>query len=153
MQHDRGALVLCGLTILMWGLWGFFGKMALDRRMAPATMFLMEVLVSALCAVAVTFALYRSDRAVQYISSWNGFGVASGAALAFGLLFYYMALQAGRASIVVPLTASYPVVAVLLSYLILGDRPTPAQWVGIMLVIAGSLLLLSGPLGENRSAS
>jgi hypothetical protein len=43
--------LLAGFTIVMWGLWGFFGKLALQKGMAPTTIFLAEVITSAACTV------------------------------------------------------------------------------------------------------
>ncbi len=63
-----------------------------------------------------------------------------------GLLLFYVALDYGKAVVIVPLTATYPLVTVLLSYLFLGERPSPLQWCGLALVVVGAALLLSGPI-------
>ena len=144
MNTDHRVLALSLTTVVMWGLWGFFGKMALDRKMAPAAVFLVEILVSAALAVPLSLLLvYRQDARPAAV---NLFGVLSGAALALGLLFYYLALEGGQVSVVVPLTATYPVVAALLGVGVLGERPSASQWLGVALVIAGVILLLSGPV-------
>jgi bacterial/archaeal transporter family protein len=145
MSADYRLLLLSGLTILMWGLWGFFGKLALERKMAPASIFLAEVLISAVCAVPVMVVLWRRQDALAGSSSLNIFGLLSGAGLAFGLLFYYFALEKSQAAIVVPLTAVYPVVTVLLSYIVLRERLSFSQWLGVFMVVAGAFLLLYAP--------
>jgi len=61
MAFDFRLLSLTALTILMWGFWGFFGKLALERRMSPLTVFLAEVIVSALCAVPVLLVARRGQ--------------------------------------------------------------------------------------------
>jgi len=129
----------------MWGIWGFFGKVAMERKMAPLSIFLTEVLVSVGCAIPILLMLWRKQNSVPLSISWNIFGILSGAGLAFGLLSYYFTLEKGQASIVIPLTAIYPAVSVLLSFTILGERPSSSQWVGISLVIVGAILLLAGP--------
>jgi transporter family protein len=126
----------------MWGLWGFFGKLALQKGMAPTTMFLTEVITSAACTVPLVVVLFRNHSLSQVHTSWNVFGVLSGAGLALGLLCYYVALEKTQASILVPLTAMYPVVSVLLSYAVLHERLSLLQWVGVVLVV-GAILLLS----------
>jgi bacterial/archaeal transporter family protein len=145
MTIDSRSLWLSVATVVLWGLWGFFGKLALERRMLPATIFIWEVLISAVCAIGVVLFVWvrQVDRSAH--AAWNVFGVLSGTGLALGLLCYYLALQGSNASFVVPFTATYPAVAVLLSYAVLGERPSAAQWVGIVLVIVGAALLLSGP--------
>jgi transporter family protein len=145
MNDQTRPLLFSLLTILMWGLWGFFGKLALEKRMAPTTVFVAETLVSALIAVPLFLAVIQRQGAQPFHSSVNVYGILSGAALAFGLLFYYLALEGASVSVVVPLTATYPVVAALLAYAALGERPSLAQWLGVALVIAGAVLLLSGP--------
>jgi transporter family protein len=145
MNAENRPLLFSLLTILMWGLWGFFGKLALERRMAPTAVFLAETVVSALIAVPLFLVLLQRQDAPPLHAALNVYGIASGVALAVGLLFYYLALEGAGVSVVVPLTATYPVVAVLLGYAALGERPSPAQWLGVALVVAGAVLLLSGP--------
>lgn len=146
MNSETRPLIFSLLTILLWGLWGFFGKLALERKMAPITVFLAETLVSAVIAVLFFVAVvYRSHDQPPLYSTVNVYGILSGVALAVGLLFYYLALQGGNVSIVVPLTATYPVVAVLLGYVLLSERPTALQWIGAILVVVGAALLVSGP--------
>jgi bacterial/archaeal transporter family protein len=145
MSIDYRILLLAGLTILLWGFWGFFGKLALEKNMAPTSIFLAEVLTSAVCAVPVLLILWRKQEAASLYTSWNVFGLASGAGLALGLLCYYLALEKSQASVLVPLTAIYPAVSVMLSYTFLHERPNVSQWFGVVFVIVGAILLLSGP--------
>jgi transporter family protein len=127
----------------MWGLWGFFGKLGLQKGMAPTTMFLAEVITSAACTIPLVVIRLHNHSPSHFHPSWNVFGVLSGAGLALGLLGYYVALEKMQASILVPLTAMYPVVSVLLSYAVLHERLSLLQWVGVVLVVGGAMLLLS----------
>ncbi len=149
MVFDFRTLSLAALTILMWGFWGFFGKLALERRMSPLAVFLVEILVSAACAAPLLpLLLRRAPGGEPAYASWNVFGLLSGASLAVGLLCYYFALEKAEASVIVPVTSVYPVVSVLLSYALLGERLRPWQWAGVALVVLGVALLLSTPGGE-----
>jgi transporter family protein len=146
MNSETRPLIFSLLTVLMWGLWGFFGKLALEKRMAPTTIFLAETLVSAFLAVLLfLWIVQRHDAEPSLHSTVNVYGILSGVVLAVGLLFYYFALEGAKVTVIVPLTATYPVVAVLLGYLVLRERPSPLQWIGVILVVAGVALLLSGP--------
>jgi len=145
MKSETRPLIFSLLTVLMWGLWGFFGMLALEKRMAPTTVFLAETLVSALIAVVLVLAVVQRHDAQPLYSTVNVYGILSGLVLAVGLLFYYLALERANVTVVVPLTATYPVVAVLLGYVLLRERPSPLQWVGVILVVVGTALLLSGP--------
>ena len=44
--------------------------------------------------------------------------------------------------------AAYPVVAALLGHGLLGERLSLTQWLGVLLVVTGAVLLLSGPLTQ-----
>jgi len=136
-----------GLAIIMWGVWGFFGKLALERDMTPTTIFLAEVFMSTVFSIPILFMILRKKNAYLPHVSWNIFGLISGAGLALGLLFYYMALEKGQVSIVVPLTSIYPIVSVILSYVILKENLSILQWIGAFLIVTGAVLLLSGPIG------
>ena len=148
MDSNYQLFLFSGLAIIMWGLWGFFGKLALEKEMTPTTLFLAEVFMSVVFSIPIlVMSLRKNDSYLPHVS-WNIFGLISGAGLALGLLFYYMALEKGQVSIVVLLTAIYPIVSVFLGSVILKEKPSPLQWVGVFLVILGSVLLLSGPLGK-----
>lgn len=148
MTADSRAIFFSGLTIALWGLWGFCGKIALERRMAPPTIFLIETLMTISLSIPMFLIVGFWQKA--QVLSFNVYGVLSGAALAVGVFFYYFALSEGRVSVIVPLTATYPVVSALLGYALLGERPSLAQWAGITLIITGAFLLLSGPVKNVR---
>jgi bacterial/archaeal transporter family protein len=141
MKLDYRLVLYAALTIVTWGFWGLFGKLALERKMEPITVFLAEILISAIVAVPIAVVQYSRAAQVQ----WNYYGLISGAALAAGLVFYYLALRRSPASIVVPLTASYPLVSVALSRVFLHEQLRLPQVIGAVLVVVGIILLLMGP--------
>ena len=140
MNTNSRGILFSGLAIVLWGLWGFFGKLALERKMAAPMIFLIGTLMTTLISIPLFFYWYKQQ---SFSLDFNAYGVWSGVVLAVGLLFYYLALAGGQVSIVVPLTSTYPVVAALLGYVILHERPSSTQWLGIVLIIVGSLFLLS----------
>jgi transporter family protein len=148
MNNNYQLFLFSGLAVIMWGLWGFFGKLALEWEMTPITLFLAEVFMSTVLSMPILFTILRRQDVYLPHVSWNIFGLISGAGLALGLLFYYMALEKGQVSIVIPLTAIYPIVSVFLGYVILKEKPSTLQWIGVFLVVLGAVLLLSGPLDK-----
>ena len=59
-----------------------------------------------------------------------------------GALTSFMALERdGKASVVIPLVALYPLVTVVIAYLFLGERITAMQWIGVSMAVAAGVLL------------
>jgi transporter family protein len=139
------ALLFPVLAVLSWGLWGFFGKLALDRAMPASSVFLAGGIVGAVAVAALLLQVHRTGGLMPWDAPFNIWGFLAGACLVVGSLCFYLALATGQAVVVVPATATYPVVTVLLSMAVLGERPTLLQWLGIALVVLGGLLLLSVP--------
>lgn len=73
--------------------------------------------------------------------SWI-FIMLSGLATGLSWLCYYRALQEGKASLVVPIDKLSIVVAITFSYIFLKEKLSGKAFVGLLLVISGTLLLL-----------
>lgn len=58
-----------------------------------------------------------------------------------GYVLFMKALKTGKASVVMPLTALYPAVTVVLAVAFLGERLTPVRAAGIALAILAAILL------------
>lgn len=146
MRPALAVFVLSAAIVVTWGLWSFFGKLALNRQMPATSVFLAEVAIGAAVG-CVMLAIFLGDgQMMPWRAPANIYGLLSGIGMGVGLLLFYVALDYGKAVVIVPLTATYPLVTVLLSYLFLGERPSPMQWCGLALVVVGSTLLLSGPI-------
>ncbi len=146
MRPALAVFSLSAAIIVMWGLWGFFGKLALNRQMPATSVFLAEVAVGAAVGCVILIVLLGNGHTMPWRAPANIYGLLSGVGMGVGLLLFYVALDYGEAVVIVPLTATYPLVTVLLSCLFLGERPSLLQWLGLALVIAGAALLLSGPI-------
>jgi len=59
----------------------------------------------------------------------------------FGQFAFYAALKSGEASVVVPVAATYPLVALIISVVFLGEAFTIQKLAGIALVVGGVALL------------
>jgi transporter family protein len=66
--------------------------------------------------------------------------ILSGVAGAVSWLFYFRAIQLGRVSQVAPIDKLSMPFAVVLAVILLGDRPTLVNWLGIALIGAGAYL-------------
>jgi len=73
--------------------------------------------------------------------SWL-FLILSGLATGASWLCYYKALQDGLASVVVPIDKLSIVVTIVFSYIVFKEKLTMKSFVGLVLIIAGTLLML-----------
>lgn len=125
------------LAMLAWGLWGFFSKLAVAAT-APRGVFLAQIAGVAIVTVALLlFGGLRLETTPRGLVP----GVVSGVFLALGLLAFSLALANGKASIIVPLTALYPVVTIFLALLLLQESLSRTQVSGVALALAAAVLL------------
>lgn len=73
--------------------------------------------------------------------SWL-FLILSGIATGSSWLCYYRALQTGPASVVVPIDKLSILVTILFSYLVFHETLSKRAWLGLLMIVAGTLLLL-----------
>ncbi|GAB6148478.1 EamA family transporter [Stetteria hydrogenophila] len=129
-------------TTFLWGLWGVAIKKA---EIYSSTWY--QVYVSsnlAILAVIAALAAVKGRAALPYNLEGFSWALAGGFAGTLGYILFILALEwSGRAGIVVPLTALYPAVTVVLAWLLLGEALTLRQLVGIVLAVV-SIILLSG---------
>jgi len=93
-------------------------------------------------AWVVVFATGK-QKTIHGIGRKNGvFLVLSGAATGASWLCYFRALQTGPASVVVPIDKLSILVTIFFSYFVFGEKLTKKSGVGLVLLVAGTLLLL-----------
>ena len=129
------ALVATGL----WGIWGFAGKAA--ARTLPTQAILPLSTLGAVLAFPVYLYLFRNYLRFSLHDADCIFALLAGISGAVGALFYYFSLSRGEASRVVVITATYPVVTVILAYFFLQEPLTIRKAVGVLLALAGIILL------------
>lgn len=134
-------LVYSLLTIGCWGAWGAVSKLASDDVDANTNQLLFTLGLLPLIAVAL-----RSPR----LSAGNGDVRRAGIGWAFltGILggtgniaFFRALVVGGQASIVVPVTALFPLVTVILALAFLRERLGRAQKVGLVLALVAIYLI------------
>ncbi len=124
------------VALVCWGFWGFFIKLA-SRYLGWTQILVISGVVSLLTAMIVFLGKPQMD----VHSPGIVYALLAGATGALALVAFYNALSAGKASIIVPLTALYPVVTIVISFLILSERISPLKGVGIALAVAAIILL------------
>ncbi len=132
-----GGLFPCMLTLLLWGLWGFCYKLSVERL--PATVVLLMASVGGLVVAGALFAT-TSQRLV--LSPYLMLAFVAGLIGNLGTFFFIKALESQKLSIVVPLTALYPLVSLVLAAIFMGERLQLRHWLGaILATFAGALLV------------
>jgi transporter family protein len=92
--------------------------------------------------IVVSAVLLLSGRAsLAGGSTGVGLAVVAGVMAVLSLVMLYVALGYGDASQVVPFTSTYPLVALVLAWAVLGEQVTAGRAVGAVLVVAGAVLL------------
>jgi transporter family protein len=69
------------------------------------------------------------------------YGLLSGVATGLGTLGYYAALREQNASVVTPLTGVFPVLTVVLAFVVLRERLNKVQLGGMLLALASIVIL------------
>ena len=132
-------LVYTGGVIVAWGLWAFLPKLAtsrLDYKTAIVWEWLGMVVLVVPCLIMLGGRIDTGKGAFGYAV------VAGICGLSGGLLYYKaMSVCGEHAATVATLSAVYPVVSILLAVLILHEKLNMGQVAGMILCLAGALLL------------
>ncbi|MSP79254.1 MAG: hypothetical protein EXR67_06880 [Dehalococcoidia bacterium] len=132
--------ILAALPILiLWGFWGFLVRLAVER-LGWRTAWLVEG-VTVACVYAAAFLLVRPALSTAP-KTGLAFAVLAGLAAPFGaILFYFVVERTRNASVVVPFTALYPVVTIALAFLILHEKVSTTQLIGIVFAVLAAVFL------------
>lgn len=125
------------LSLIMWGLWGFILKLV-TKNIEWYQIYAIGSLVTIL-ATSIIALVYRNQLLINQRDTY--IILAASTAGVLGYIFFIMALKDGEASVVVPLTALYPAITVVLSYTILHENITTLQLIGVILAIIAAVLL------------
>lgn len=135
----RTGIAFALATLICWGLWGFLGKLG-SRSISPGHLLLLTY-TGIVLVYPVVLALYAQGFSPEWRAPDHYYALASGLVCGLGFPLFYLALSGGDATRVVVITATYPVVTVLLAMLFLHEPLTLKAGMGTALSIAGILML------------
>lgn len=122
--------------VLALGALGVTSKLALEtlswQRLLPWTLVAYAVVVGVLLAFGQTDWRWHPG---------TGWALATAALAVGSLILLFVALELGEASRVVPVSAAYPAATVVLAALFLGENISLARVSGLLMVIAGVVVL------------
>jgi transporter family protein len=125
------------MTLILWGVWGLFQKLA-TNQMPPRSVYFFAS-AGALSVVLVMLAMSAFPMKANFEGAF--FGVLAGACSSLGGLLFLQAMSRGEAAIVITFTALYPVVSIILSFVLLHETITLKQGIGIVLALFSMVLL------------
>lgn len=138
-----GDLLVLGAA-MMWGAYTTFSKPLLARYSPLKLTALTMVAGTSVLVLVSAPALVHQNWSAISITAWGGLFYSTSMAVAVAYVVWYTSVQrvgSARTAIYSSLT---PVVAVLVAWIALGDRMTPLQILGAVVVLAGILLTRRG---------
>ena len=125
------------LAVICWGLWAIVSKMV-GESLTPAQS--QALSTTGILPILFLLAMRRGVRPGRHHKFGIGAALGAGVLTCLGNVVYYTLLKNGKAVTVVPLTAIYPVVTVMLALVFLHERLSATQWLGIGLSLVAILL-------------
>jgi transporter family protein len=125
------------VTLLSWGVVGLLQKLSTNYISAESSLIWLVV------GFLVLEPMLYPGKVIFTYSGWNlTWTILSGALNALGALALFAALKnGGKASIVAPLTALYPLVVVLLVPFVLHESITRLQVIGVICTLIAAACL------------
>lgn len=124
------------IAFFLFGLWGFFPKLS-TNYIHPKSALVYEVIGGIAIGLFLLFLLrFRPEFQIRGVL----FAVLTGMAGTLGVLFFLFAVSQGKASIVVTMTALYPLLTILLAYFILQEPISIKQGTGMVLAVIAMVL-------------
>jgi transporter family protein len=125
------------MTLLCWGLWGVFSKLASNYSRPRQTLLFQAVGVVAFALLV----LFIEQFQIQKTAAGFGWSFAAGFVNFVGFLAFFAAVQKGKVSTVISLSSLYPVITIALSVLLLHEKITRREGLGIAFAITACWLL------------
>jgi transporter family protein len=129
-------LALC--SAVAWAFWGICSKLSTNHGVPPTAL----AFFSACASFAIIFGTYAWQH-FPAAKTAGGLGLAglSGVCGAIGMLLFAAAIKRADATVVVTLSALYPVVTLLLGPVLLHEEVSLRHATGVVLVTLGVILV------------
>ena len=125
------------LAMVTFGAWGFFPKLAVNY-ISPQSALIYQV-IGGLFVGIVGLAMINFKPETHPMGILYAF--LTGITGVLGTLFYYAAASRGQISIVVSLTALYPLITIMLAIIFLHETLMLKQVIGLGFAVAAIVLL------------
>jgi len=133
--------LLAVITLIFWGIAPIFGKLGLAKISPMLGLAIRSFIVSIIMLILVfATGTYREFSALT-LKGFSFIALEGIFASLIGHFAYYYALKLGETSNIVPITSAFPIVTVILAVTFLSEKMTLFKGGGIMLIIAGLILM------------
>lgn len=127
------------ITMLFYGLWAFFPKLA--SLHLPTREILIYQIIGILTVGMIV--LFSSKEKLQFNGLGMLFSILGGAAGLIGTLFFLKSLAIGKTYVVVTLTALYPLITIILAFIVLRESLTLKNAIGVLFALIAMYLFAS----------
>ncbi len=129
------------IGMLLWGIAPVFGKIGLYRVEPGIALAIRSFVISGFLIGWIFLSGKYATLPSVPISSWLYIGLEGVCASLLGHLAYYYALKNGDVSTISPVMAAFPIVTVLLGFLLLDEKFTANKLAGVLLIVIGVLII------------
>ena len=119
------------LCILCWGVWAFLSKLVAGEMTPMQIQVLFTIGMFPVVLIALVHLRWKVD--TDFLGAT--YGILNGVFAGLGLLAYFAALAREKASIVSPITALFPLLTVVLAFILLRERMNRVQMAGVALAL------------------
>jgi bacterial/archaeal transporter family protein len=124
------------LAIFWWGLFGFLAKLGSDKASPVQT----QILFTLGMVPLVITALIRLRFKVGSDGRGTAYGILIGVLSTMAFLAYLAAMARGKASLVGPVTALFPLVTIPLAFIVLKEKLNRVQLLGVVFALVSIVI-------------
>jgi len=117
--------LLSVFALLLWGVWGFFAKV-ISNSISPQSLAFWSTLATVIPVAVFAF----TDTTGKWVRP-HPMALGSGLAYGLALVFFFLALRRGPASVVVPFSGMYILVPAVLGFIFLKEPMTLMHVLGL----------------------
>lgn len=127
------------LSLITFGLWGLFSKLSLHYIDSKSALVYQCIGVFIVGVIILTQLNFKPAVGLKGFS----FAIMTGMMSAIGCFFYFIAVDRGKLTTVVTMTALYPAITMIFAFVLLDETLNFKQCLGIVLGLAAIFLMSS----------
>lgn len=132
---------LAVIAMLFWGIAPIFAKLGLGSIQPLAALTIRSLIICAILLITITISGQWSSITGAAPKDVGFIAFEGICAALFAQLAYYYALKYGDVGRISPIAAAFPLVAVFLGIVFLGEKLTLYKAIAALLIVSGIMLL------------